>query len=432
MSTVISVENLSKAYRLGQIGTGTFSRDLKLWWARLRGKPNPLLQDRAGRPRQPRWARTVGAARCQLHGGAGRGAGHHRAQRRRQEHPAQDPLARHRPHRGQDQSQGAHRQPAGGGHRLSPRADRAREHLPERRHPGHEQAARSQRKFDEIVDFSEVEKFIDTPVKRYSSGMYVRLAFAVAAHLEPEILVVDEVLAVGDAEFQKKCLGKMGEVAGEGRTVLFVSHNMAAVNQLCPHCLLLKNGELHKTGKSPEVINSYLSFLNDNEGYIDTHDLQNRTGTGEGRINGIEFTNSYGVLATVFGINEPFNIRLHINIYKDIGNLVIGADIKNSLGYQIIHLRSDGQGRSFGPFKQNDEIIGDIRIPGLPLYPGKYIIEPWFCQKYGERIDNIQGNLSINIDQKGYMDSEKMIIPGRAILLIDCTWNASCVDNKGR
>ncbi len=114
------------------------------------------------------------------------------------------------------------------------------------------------RKFDEIIDFAEVEKFLDTPVKRYSSGMYVRLAFAVAAHLEPEILVVDEVLAVGDAKFQKKCLGKMSNVAQEGRTVLFVSHNMVAIKSLCPSIIWLQNGQINGYGKSDRVISDYL------------------------------------------------------------------------------------------------------------------------------------------------------------------------------
>ena len=114
------------------------------------------------------------------------------------------------------------------------------------------------RKLDEIVAFAEVEKFIDTPVKRYSSGMYVRLAFAVAAHLEPEILLVDEVLAVGDASFQKKCLGKMGNVAKEGRTVLFVSHNTIAMQSLCPHVIWLHDGQLKEVGKSAQVISDYL------------------------------------------------------------------------------------------------------------------------------------------------------------------------------
>ncbi len=118
------------------------------------------------------------------------------------------------------------------------------------------------RKFDQIVDFSEVEKFLDTPVKRYSSGMYVRLAFAVAAHLEPEILVVDEVLAVGDARFQKKCMGRMGEVGKEGRTVLFVSHNMGAVSELCNRAILLADGELVADGSTASVIEKYLQAGN--------------------------------------------------------------------------------------------------------------------------------------------------------------------------
>src|SRR5690606_38724315 len=116
-----------------------------------------------------------------------------------------------------------------------------------------------QRKFDEIVDFAGVERYVDTPVKRYSSGMYVRLAFAVAAHLDSEILIVDEVLAVGDAEFQKKCLGKMGEVSkGEGRTVLFVSHNMAFVRSLCPKAMLLKQGQIISFNETQDVILDYL------------------------------------------------------------------------------------------------------------------------------------------------------------------------------
>src|SRR4030042_2188235 len=120
------------------------------------------------------------------------------------------------------------------------------------------------RKFDEIVDFAEVERFLDTPVKRYSSGMYVRLAFAVAAHLEPEILIVDEVLAVGDAQFQKKCLGKMEEVGKEGRTVLFVSHNMAAISQLCNTGLVLTSGRITYQGDVLEGINKYMMTGSDN------------------------------------------------------------------------------------------------------------------------------------------------------------------------
>lgn len=131
--------------------------------------------------------------------------------------------------------------------------------------------AEIKKKFDEMVSFSGVEQYIDTPVKRYSSGMYVRLAFAVAAHLEPEILIIDEVLAVGDAEFQKKCLGKMKDVSVEGRTVLFVSHNMNAVNSLCSKCIFLKNGEIVSRGDTAKIVNQYLS----NENASKTHAIWN-------------------------------------------------------------------------------------------------------------------------------------------------------------
>ena len=151
--------------------------------------------------------------------------------------------------------------------------------------------AEIERKFDEIVDFSGIEKFIDTPVKRYSSGMYVRLAFSVAAHLETEILLVDEVLAVGDADFQRKCLGKMGEISGGGRTVIFVSHNMEMIETLCERVLLLKNGNLNLEGPSDKVIQFYLSNINDKAKYIDLAARTDRYGSGEYRFSEVWITN---------------------------------------------------------------------------------------------------------------------------------------------
>ena len=141
------------------------------------------------------------------------------------------------------------------------------------------------RKFDEIVDFSGVERYVDTPVKRYSSGMYVRLAFAVAAHLESEILIVDEVLAVGDAEFQKKCLGKMGDVSkGEGRTVLFVSHNMAAVKELCNQGILLNQGKIEYIGTATESVIEYQKGRNSNDSYFYEGSIENAIGNENIRI----------------------------------------------------------------------------------------------------------------------------------------------------
>jgi lipopolysaccharide transport system ATP-binding protein len=178
------------------------------------------------------------------------------------------------------------------------------------------------RKFDEIVDFAGVEKFLDTPVKRYSSGMYVRLAFAVAAHLEPEILVVDEVLAVGDAEFQKKCLGKMEDVSkGEGRTVLFVSHNMAAVQSLCLHTMLLENGRLTTFGRTSEMINEYMTKgISNIRYYPENHVIR--------MIEAVQEARSI-IIKAIF--NAPVHIKypnVGFSISDKMGNVLFGTDSK--------------------------------------------------------------------------------------------------------
>jgi lipopolysaccharide transport system ATP-binding protein len=171
-----------------------------------------------------------------------------------------------------------------------------------------------EKKFDEIVAFAEVEKFIDTPVKHYSSGMYVRLAFAVAAHLEPEILVVDEVLAVGDAQFQKKCLGKMGDVAKEGRTVLFVSHNMAAVKSLCGRSVLLDLGQVVQTGETTDVIQSYL------EGGIETpsafvwSQIETAPGNEKARLLGVRITDICAQPISQIDIESPFAVEVEYHV----------------------------------------------------------------------------------------------------------------------
>ncbi|MCE2711648.1 MAG: ATP-binding cassette domain-containing protein [Cryomorphaceae bacterium] len=171
-------------------------------------------------------------------------------------------------------------------------------------------------KFDEIVAFSGVEKYIDTPVKRYSSGMYVRLAFAVAAHLEPEILIVDEVLAVGDAEFQKKCLGKMKDVSVEGRTVLFVSHNMAAINQLCENSVLLERGLIKSVGKTSNIVNSYLLRQQEKS----NHFLNQNKNKSCFFKEAFTFDND-NTLKNEFSSDEDINLRLLIKqneVYKDL------------------------------------------------------------------------------------------------------------------
>jgi lipopolysaccharide transport system ATP-binding protein len=198
-------------------------------------------------------------------------------------------------------------------------------------------------KFDEIVSFSGVEKFIDTPVKRYSSGMYVRLAFSVAAHLEPEILIIDEVLAVGDAEFQKKCLGKMKDVSGHGRTVIFVSHNMSAVKSLCNKAIFLKNGQLIDFGDTAKVVNKYLNNEVNSQLSSQWNDINTAPGNEFVKLNKIEilsnnnendfFVNHEIVIQFKFWylLNSGLvNVSLHL--YSASGDLVFAAA---SNGYEL-------------------------------------------------------------------------------------------------
>jgi lipopolysaccharide transport system ATP-binding protein len=260
MAKAIKVENLSKAYQLGEIGTGTLSRDLERYWARIRGKEDPFLKiaeinDRAAKGGgdmvwglkdlnfEIEQGETVGIIG---RNGAGKST-------------LLKILSRvTSPTTGSVKIKGRIASLLEVGTGFHPELS-GRENIFLNGAILGMRKAEIKRKFDEILDFAGVERYVDTPVKRYSSGMYVRLAFAVAAHLESEILIVDEVLAVGDAEFQKKCLGKMSAISqGEGRTVLFVSHNMDAVIRLCSHAILLKQGSLAGYDHTNNIVDAYL------------------------------------------------------------------------------------------------------------------------------------------------------------------------------
>jgi len=191
------------------------------------------------------------------------------------------------------------------------------------------------RKFDEIVAFAEVDKFIDTPVKHYSSGMYVRLAFAVAAHLEPEILLVDEVLAVGDAAFQKKCLGKMGDVAREGRTVLFVSHNMTAITTLCPRVLVVYDGHILRDGNTAELVSSYLSLTSNSNGEI-AWEGQSSPGNEKIRLQRVRII-SNGRVTSEVDIDKDIQLEVEFwNLKPGVQNLCANIYILDSLGGTVL------------------------------------------------------------------------------------------------
>lgn len=221
------------------------------------------------------------------------------------------------------------------------------------------------RKFDEIVDFAQVEKFLDTPTKHYSSGMYMRLAFAVAAHLEPEILIVDEVLAVGDAEFQKKCLGKMGSVASEGRTVLFVSHNMTALKSLCQKAILLESGKVAKKGDVESVANYYL-----NKSAAQTervwNDPSTAPGNEEAKIHSAKITTTSKDDTTAIYVNTPFKLEFSFWNFVDDANLNFSLVVSNTDGVVLFNSVSDSDHYSKGL------VMGACTIPGNLLNDEKY------------------------------------------------------------
>ena len=195
--------------------------------------------------------------------------------------------------------------------------------------------AEIKKKFDEIVAFAEVEKFLDTPVKRYSSGMYVRLAFAVAAHLEPEILIVDEVLAVGDAQFQKKCLGKMEDVGKEGRTVLFVSHNLASLSKLCSKAVLLVNGEKVTDGECDRVISEYINTGREANGEIVWNDRSSAPGNEKVRLHAVRVISS-DVVTTEIEISEDIYIEVEFWNFKPDSQLCTSIHVLDKMGVCVL------------------------------------------------------------------------------------------------
>jgi lipopolysaccharide transport system ATP-binding protein len=192
-------------------------------------------------------------------------------------------------------------------------------------------------KFDEIVNFAEISKFLDTPVKHYSSGMYLRLAFAVAAHLEPEILLIDEVLAVGDAQFQKKCLGKMREVSKKGRTVILVSHNMEAIERLCQKCILLKDGSINKSGDCTKVINHYLKSGLFFESKRVWNNKEKRPGDDIVRLYKVEVHNRNNQISSSFDIRKDIGITMKYEVLEDGQTFTHGLNLFNEQGINILN-----------------------------------------------------------------------------------------------
>ena len=372
-NTAISIENLSKSYRLGTIDTGTFYGDVKRWWARKRGKSDPYLKigetDHGNRSGKSIWALqdiNLSIQKGEVLGIIGRnGAGKSTLLKILSRVTA--------PTTGEVKIKGHIASLLEVGTGFHPELT-GRENIYLNGAIMGMSRAEVTRKFDEIVSFSEVEEFIDTPVKRYSSGMYVRLAFAVAAHLEPEILVVDEVLAVGDITFQKKCLGKMSSISKEGRTVLYVSHQMATVLSLTQNCVLMQKGQIAMRGETQQVVSEYMHGVIEKQSTQGQNDLAKYL-RARSLPQDIEFTeialkDDNGITKGLFLEKENVNMVIKLKVKKATKYFSIAMDVSTFEGVRVFSISKPKQDVNL------TEGIYQISASISPNYlrPGKYSI----------------------------------------------------------
>jgi lipopolysaccharide transport system ATP-binding protein len=370
----ITLENISKQYRLGQVGSKTMAADFKRWLYNLQGKEDPFAKIGETNDRSKKgsseyvWALkdiNFDVKQGEVLGIIGKnGAGKSTLLKilSRVTTPSTGKISIHgRMASLLEVGTGFHPELTG------------RENVFLNGAIMGMSKAEIKSKFDEIVDFSGVERYIDTPVKRYSSGMHVRLGFAVAAHLEPEILVVDEVLAVGDAEFQKKCLGKMKSVSGEGRTVLFVSHNMGAVKTLCNRGLLLENGTLTYDGNIDETVNRYLRInqSGDQTGRVELH--KKGFGSGEALIKKMEMINHEGNVSETTLYKEPIRIKLYLESSISVPTASIDIKISDNNGTILFHALNQYQNIPFS-IHIGENVI-ELELENN-LLPGNFMITP--------------------------------------------------------
>ncbi len=365
---VLHVENLWKQYRLGVVGTGTMKDDIGRWWAKIRGKEDPTLKigeanDRNAITGEYVWALqdiNFEVKRGEVLGIIGKnGAGKSTLLKILSKVTT--------PTKGSIKTKGRIASLLEVGTGFHPELTGRENIYLNGAILGMDKAYINTR-FDEIVEFSGIGKYIDTPVKRYSSGMYVRLAFAVAAHLEPEILIIDEVLAVGDAEFQKKCLGKMKDVAGEGRTVLFVSHNMTAVTTLCHTGLFLKNGKIINIGTSKFIVDNYIN----SENFIRTSNDWSNQNIGDEKAKLLSaqiIDEAYNPISNVY-INKKIGVQFKYEILDNDSEKIPNIHIFNSNSEHIFVSAKENI------YKNHEKgvYLATTWIPSNLLNTGTYIV----------------------------------------------------------
>jgi lipopolysaccharide transport system ATP-binding protein len=257
------------------------------------------------------------------------------------------------------------------------------------------------RKYERIVEFSGVEKFIDTPVKRYSSGMAVRLAFSVAAHLEPEIMMIDEVLSVGDAAFQKKCVGKMEKVSGEGRTVLFVSHNMAAVTQLCERAIWLEDGRIKMLGPASDIVSMYLGDSGDS-GQATWRKQADFDSDKEVQFESVRLLSAESQPVSMISFSTPFKVEIRYKVIKQIRDLSITIQVFNSQGVMVFESMNTDLPEWRGYTQKPGHYLAVCSGPENLLKPGRYTISVISFLMNVKVIERIERILSFDISDVGY------------------------------
>ena len=386
---VVKVENLYKQYRLGQVSTGSIAHDLNRWWHTVRGKKDPYEKITGLNNREDSgineyvWALqdiNFSVNQGEVLGIIGRnGAGKSTLLKILSKVTS--------PSKGNIKVKGRIASLLEVGTGFHPELT-GRENIFLNGAILGMTKSEIRSKFDEIVTFSGVEKYIDTPVKRYSSGMYVRLAFAVAAHLEPEILIVDEVLAVGDAEFQKKCLGKMKDVSGEGRTVLFVSHNMVAVQSLCSQCLLMHQGMIHFSGNTKKIVQEYYNLnKKQNKTSIEFNSITEAIGT-----NGT-YVKSISVFPETPNINEQIQIRFLFWDTAGHDSIYLAFDILNVNDYIVF-------GSGFSVKSNNGLNEATCVIPANLMNDGTYSISIYLHDQSMNHLFNVREIIQFDVVDK--------------------------------
>ena len=420
---IIHVENLSKAYQIGQIGTGTISKDIERFWiTKVLGKEDPFLKIGETNDRSKKGESNIVWSLKDINfeinqgdavGIIGKnGAGKSTLLKL---------LSRvTSPTTGEIKVKGRIASLLEVGTGFHPELS-GKENIYLNGAILGMRKKEITRKLDEIIDFSGVERYIDTPVKRYSSGMYVRLAFAVAAHLESEILIVDEVLAVGDAEFQKKCLGKMGDISkGEGRTILFVSHNMAAVKSLCNTGIVLENGKLVYSNDVQSSINYYTEIFS--KSFYDQPEHKDFSGKIKLLSSSISVNDKQIKSGSTILLGEKLKLKLNFLVNDFIDDLSIAIDIVDKAGELISHLTNEDDGFYFNKLFLNDEKSIEINTSEMLFTPGKYFMKVWFGIGQLESLYEIRNFFSFEIEQSDYTSRTKAL-PSHSKVYLHSKWN---------